>query len=289
MSAEGFEVRPSQRRLEQPRRVRHGIKFRRKEGLEDLPWHADAFVRAAEREIRPDAKVMGMEYALAGQVANYTVSPGVIEAAVQGRGVRPYQVRLSARPLSREEWDRVIERMAGEAVFAARLLTGEVPEAIEECFTAVGRSLVPCDRDPLHVQCDCGLAQPCKHVAAVAALMAERIEVDPVVLFRLRGLDGERVLERLQEQRTIQASGSSQAHAAAGDEEDTAGLPPLEQCAADFWRPGAGIEDAEASTGAEHVPHALLRRMGPSPMGGKFPMVGLLASIYDSIRARRDA
>jgi hypothetical protein len=30
----------------------------------------------------------------------------------------------------------------------------------------------------------------------------------------------------------------------------------------------------------------LLRRMGPSPMGGKFPMVGLLASIYDSIRAR---
>ncbi len=36
----------------------------------------------------------------------------------------------------------------------------------------------------------------------------------------------------------------------------------------------------------DHVPHALLRRMGPSPMGGKFPMVGLMASIYDSIRAR---
>jgi hypothetical protein len=69
-------------------------------------------------------------------------------------------------------------------------------------------------------------------------------------------------------------------------EEDNGGLPPLEQCIADFWRPTAALEDAESAPTAEHVPHALLRRMGPSPMGGKFPMVGLLASIYDSIRAR---
>ena len=95
MSNEGFSIRPSQKKLEQPRRVRHGIKFRRKLGLEGLPWHAARFVEAVEADIRPDAKVMGMEYALAGQVANYTVSPGVVEAAVQGRGVRPYQVRIT--------------------------------------------------------------------------------------------------------------------------------------------------------------------------------------------------
>jgi uncharacterized Zn finger protein len=116
--------------------------------------------------------------------------------------------------------------------------------------------------------------------------MAERIEVDPVVLFALRGLDGELLLERLQEQRTLQTSGISQAHATAAVEEDTGGLPPLELCAADFWRPGTALEEAESAATPEHVPHALLRRMGPSPMGGKFPMVGLLASIYDSVRAR---
>jgi len=31
------------------------------------------------------------------------------------------------------------------------------------------------------------------------------------------------------------------------------------------------------------APHALLRRRGPTPLQGKFPLVGLLASIYDSI------
>ncbi|MFM8784001.1 MAG: SWIM zinc finger family protein [Phycisphaerales bacterium] len=282
----GFEMRPPQKRLEQPRRVRHGIKFRRKQGLDGLPWHAAAFVAAVEEGIRPDAKVLAMEYALSGQVANYTVSPGVVEAAVQGRGVRPYQVRITCRPLSREEWDRVVERMAGEAVFAARLLTGDVPESIEACFEAIGRRLVPGPADPVHTQCDCGLEQPCKHAAAAAYLMAERIEVDPVVLFQLRGLEGERLLERLQEQRTLQTSGVSQAHATAAEDDDLAGLPPLEQCAADFWRPGTALDEGGAGDTAEHVPHALLRRMGPSPMGGKFPMVGLLASIYDSIRAR---
>jgi hypothetical protein len=32
--------------------------------------------------------------------------------------------------------------------------------------------------------------------------------------------------------------------------------------------------------------HALLRRLGQSPLQGKFPLVGLLASIYDSMAAR---
>ena len=284
MSNEGFSIRPSQKKLEQPRRVRHGIKFRRKLGLEGLPWHAAAFVAAVEEGIRPDAKVLGMEYALAGQVANYTVSAGVVEATVQGRVAKPYQVRIAVKPLSREEWDTVVSRMATEAVFAARLLTGEVPEAIEGCFSAAGRSLLPREGDGVQATCDCGLPQPCKHAAAAAYLLAERIEVDPVVLFALRGLDGELLLERLQEQRTLQTSGVSQAHSAA--EAETDGLPPLEQCVSDFWRPGTALDEPAGGEAGEHVPHALLRRMGPSPMGGKFPMVGLLASIYDSVRTR---
>ncbi|MFM9170950.1 MAG: hypothetical protein ACKOTD_12800, partial [Phycisphaerales bacterium] len=105
MSNEGFSIRPSQKKLEQPRRVRHGIKFRRKQGLEVLPWHAAGFVAAVEEGIRPDAKVLGMEYALAGQVANYAVSPGAVEASVQGRVANPYQVRITVNPLSRVEWD----------------------------------------------------------------------------------------------------------------------------------------------------------------------------------------
>lgn len=290
-SSSGFNIRPSQKKLDTPKRVRHGIRFRRKAGLDGLPWHAARFLNAVEAGIAPEAKMLAMEYAEAGQVAGYTVQSGVVEAQVQGRGVRPYTVRLTVNPLSREEWDAVIERMANEAVYTARLLTGEVPESIEECFAAAKRHLLPAEGDELKTACDCDLPQPCKHAAAAGYLLAERIEVDPVVLFALRGLEGERVLEKLQEQRTLQTSGVSQAHSSASHDEDTSGLPPIERCIDDFWRPGAPLEEALNAAPAEHVPHALLRRMGPSPMGGKFPMVGLLASIYDSLRAAatRDA
>jgi hypothetical protein len=33
----------------------------------------------------------------------------------------------------------------------------------------------------------------------------------------------------------------------------------------------------------QHAPHALLRRLGPSPLPGRFPLVGLLASVYDTV------
>jgi hypothetical protein len=33
----------------------------------------------------------------------------------------------------------------------------------------------------------------------------------------------------------------------------------------------------------EYAPHALLRRLGSAPLEGRFPLVGLLASIYDSV------
>ena len=65
--------------------------------------------------------------------------------------------------------------------------------------------------------------------------------------------------------------------------------PPLEQCLDEFWRIGARLSELETKPPPQHVPHALLRRLGPSPMNGKFPLVGLLASIYDTVanQARR--
>ena len=46
------------------------------------------------------------------------------------------------------------------------------------------------------------------------------------------------------------------------------------------------LADFEQLAAQQHVPHALLRRLGSSPLGGKFPLVGLLASVQDSLRAK---
>ena len=58
---------------------------------------------------------------------------------------------------------------------------------------------------------------------------------------------------------------------------------PLEACVDEFWRFDAHAASDPGATQSRHVPHALLRRLGPSPLKGRFPLAGLLASAYDAI------
>lgn len=277
------------RRPDGPRRVRHGIRLKRKEGLETLPPTARRWLDLVEHAASLDARILGLEYAMAGQVASFAIVPGAVEALVQGRAPRPYTVRIECRMLDRNEWDQVIGSMAQEALFAAKLLAGELPSTIEAPFEAAGRTLVPIDRTELTWSCPCGEESPCKHLVAVAMLAAERIEVDPPVLLALRGLPIDRLLDRLQEARTRLSANSMPTRAAtapisASAIPGAAVLPPIECCLHDFWRPGRQLADFDSAPPGHHAPHALLRRLGPSPLGGKFPLVGLLASAYDTIR-----
>ena len=61
---------------------------------------------------------------------------------------------------------------------------------------------------------------------------------------------------------------------------------PLEECLGSFWRPGPELGKLQRMPPPHHAPHALLRRLGPSPLRGRFPLVGLLASVYDTVAAR---
>ena len=301
-------------RREGPRRLKAGIRLRRKEGHENLRWPAQPWFAAIAGG--PEANLAeGLDYARAGQVGTFHLGAGRVEASVQGRSPRPYDTTVDVLPLSPAEWDRVVATMAAEAVWSAKLLTGEMPVAIESVFLSVGRSLLP-GTGELAARCSCAdrTARPdvaCKHLVAVACLLAERIELDPLLCFTLRGLDGQRLLERLQEARTIATRGASTAHSQPSIVDAVPAPPPLERCLRDFWRPGQRLDELGGLSAEERIPHALLRRLGPTPFQAglrpsadvgprhgrsiptvapeapppvsRFPLVGLLASIYDSI------
>ena len=57
----------------------------------------------------------------------------------------------------------------------------------------------------------------------------------------------------------------------------------MEQAIENFWNTGTGLETFRRERRMEYAPHALLRRLGNAPLEGRFPLVGLLASIYDSV------
>jgi uncharacterized Zn finger protein len=127
---------------------------------------------------------------------------------------------------------------------------------------------------------------PCRHIAAVADLVAELLAADPLLAFRLRGLPVDQLLERLRHARALRTRGEATAHVDPLIPESREEAEPLEDCLDSFWRPAPRLASFHDRPNTPFVPHALLRRMGPPPMSGRFPLVGLLASIYDDVGRR---
>ncbi len=142
-------------------------------------------------------------YAREGNVLAIDFQGAKVSADVQGTAPEPYQVSLSLDPFSDEQWSYVIESMAERAIFSAKLLAGEMPQNIEEVFTASGLSLFPFNKFDIHSRCSCpDPANPCKHIGAVYYLLGDRFSEDPFVLFQLRGRTKEQIIEALRQMRS---------------------------------------------------------------------------------------
>ena len=77
--------------------------------------------------------------------------------------------------------------------------------------------------------------------------------------------------------------GVSQAHTNPDIVQLAGPIRSIESRLGEFWRAGASLEASREGSMPKHVPHALLRRLGASPLEGRFPITGLLASIYDTV------
>ncbi|XGV95886.1 MAG: SWIM zinc finger family protein [Leptolyngbya sp. BL-A-14] len=156
-------------------------------------------------------------YAREGNVLNIDFKGSKVTARVQGTAPEPYKVSLSLDPFGDDQWGYVIESMAQQAIFSAKLLAGEMPQNIEEVFTANGLSLFPFTKFDIHSKCSCpDPANPCKHIGAVYYLLGDRFSEDPFVLFQLRGRTKDQIIEALRQIRS--AGNESNGSATAQDE-----------------------------------------------------------------------
>lgn len=277
----------------QPRRpAKDGIKARSRRGEIGESWWSKRFIAALQALTDPRRLGRGRSYARTGQVMDLRIKAGLVIARVQGSRRNPYDVRIAVKPLSEAQWARAEEAMAGQAIFLAALLAGEMPRDIEDAFTAAGLSLFPARPRDLETDCSCpDWANPCKHVAATLYILAEAFDEDPFLIFAWRGRAKDELIERLRERRAGPAgagdpgaaardAGAGPA-AAAGEE-----APPLAASLADFWRAGAGLAELRLSPRAAEVPDALLRQLGPAPVEVRgTPLDALLAPAYRTMAA----
>jgi uncharacterized Zn finger protein len=227
-----------------PIATEHGIATRKQKGAMAEAWWSTRLVTLLDSYGLGGRMQRGRRYARQGQLVSFDVGPGLVSAQVQGSRQAPYAVAVRFTPLDPEQWQAVQREIRSSLQFAARLLAGEVPAELEQVFDDAGVPLLPRRWADLRADCSCpDWENPCKHIAAVLYVLADRLDDDPWLLLRWRGRDRDELLAHL--------------GPASGARAEVAPWWPLV--------PGAPLPVATASRneGVAADPTAALTRLGP--------------------------
>ncbi|MFD4431694.1 SWIM zinc finger family protein [Nocardia sp. NPDC058497] len=146
-------------------------------------WWGRSLLEAVEKVADAGRLSRGRTYARVGQVVNYRIERGAVSAEVQGSQPSPFTSVLAMRPLREEEVELLLAEIREAPGMLTEIASGALPPAL-------GPHLLPTTAAELDFSCSCpDMGWPCKHVAAVCYLLAERLDEQPSEILTLRGLD----------------------------------------------------------------------------------------------------
>jgi uncharacterized Zn finger protein len=136
----------------------------------------------------------GRSYLRHGAVLDLKITPGQVEALVQGSQSSPYEITIKIKPLGRSVWKQIRTASEGQLASLQELLEGRFPKGLADLFTAKGSGLFPAPKE-IEFDCSCpDWAYMCKHVAAVLYGIGTRLDEDPSLFFVLRKMKMEELI-----------------------------------------------------------------------------------------------
>jgi uncharacterized Zn finger protein len=170
--------------------------------------HLESFSDFANRLPR------GRRYARNGSVCHLAMAEGKIEAKVSGSEI--YDVEVDIAPLVAKKWKEIKGQCSGRIGTLLELLQGRLSDEVMAVVTHRQEGLFPLPGE-MTFQCSCpDYASMCKHVAAVLYGVGSRLDSKPELLFLLRGVNQEELIQADAEQavRAATSRGKSQRLAA---------------------------------------------------------------------------
>jgi uncharacterized Zn finger protein len=136
----------------------------------------------------------GRAYVRNGSVIDLQVVPGKVIAAVSGTVL--YHVVVEISPVPEAQWRSICNDSAGEISSLVELLQGRFSKAVMERLCQQRSGLFP-QPSEIGLSCTCpDWASMCKHVAAVLYGIGARLDEEPGLLFKLRGVDENELIAR---------------------------------------------------------------------------------------------
>ncbi|MFP4268234.1 MAG: SNF2-related protein, partial [Spirochaetaceae bacterium] len=132
----------------------------------------------------------GKRYARNGSVTSIDIEGPKVSAKVKGRQPSPYSVSLTLWTFKKAEREAMVRIVKGNPYYLSQLGAHILPPELEEEAEAAGIRLFPKSWKELGMRCSCpDWAVPCKHLAAVVYIIANEIDKNPFLVFRMHGLD----------------------------------------------------------------------------------------------------
>lgn len=243
---------------------------------------AEAWLAALSAFSHPGRMRRGEHFARRKRIRHFEVKPGLISARVPEDDLT-YEVRLQIKPLDDATWQKIVRHLASQALYSARLLAGEMPAEVAAVFASLDAPLFPA-ADALEASCTCpDWEVPCKHIAALYYLLAEKFEENPFLLFLARGRSKEQVLDQLrQERQLLQQRPAPAAGEEEGPEEEAPATPPLAAQLERFYTFDLAGDEMPFHIAPPATPMPHLRRLG-RPSFTEIDLEALLAPIYQTL------
>jgi len=129
----------------------------------------------------------GRAYVRNGSVMDLRITSGRVAALVSGSAL--YRVAVTIKPLARARWHAVVRQCAGSIGALVELLQGRLSDRVMEVLIRPRTGLFPSPGE-MAFACSCpDWAAMCKHVAATLYGVGARLDRQPALFFRLRGVD----------------------------------------------------------------------------------------------------
>jgi uncharacterized Zn finger protein len=156
-----------------------------------MTWWGKKWTDALSQFENDQRMSRGRAYARADRVKHFKIEKGKIKASVKG-SLGTYHVNIKFDEFKDKDWNRITTKLDSDTLLVGKLLNNEMPEDLEE---SCGYTLIP---KSFKSECSCpDYANPCKHIAAVFYTLADEIDYDPMILFKLRGMEKEKLFNML--------------------------------------------------------------------------------------------
>ncbi len=267
-------------------------------------WWGKRFIAALEDFTDPARLGRGRSYASGGKIKEYRITQGKITAKVRG-SVNPYfgvykeplyNTSIAIQPISASNWSKAIAHIASKASFVSKLLMNEVPDKIEEAFAELDLHLLPHSRKDFQTSCSCpDYSNPCKHIAGVYYLVASELDSNPFLLFELRGLSREKLLQELAKSPLGQVLSSAMHTEDSPIESAASYYTQLKQVSVpesvslkEFWLGTKRLPQTIEAASSTSIPAILIKKAGDFPPFWKkdISFIEVMEELYQRVRTK---